>query len=60
MKKTSQGCTRFCPAGCGTNEFSAFALENSKCRPQDKTFTVLFFMMTTDPFIIKWEVLVIN
>jgi len=49
MKITSQGRSRLCLAGSGTNEFSAFTLENSKCRPQAKTFTMLFFMMTTEP-----------
>jgi len=48
MKITSQGRSRFCLAGSGTNEFSAFTLENSKCRPQDKTFPMLFFMIATD------------
>ncbi|HAJ73940.1 MAG TPA: hypothetical protein DCM49_03985 [Lachnospiraceae bacterium] len=60
MKITSQGRSLFCLEGSSTNEFSAFALENLKCRPQGKTFTMLFFMMTTDPFIMKWEVLVYN
>jgi len=42
MKITSQGRSRFCLAGSGTNVFSTFPLENSKHRPHDKPFTMLF------------------
>ena len=48
-EKSSSGRSRFCLAGSGTNEFSAFTLENSKGRPQAKTFTMLFFMIPTVP-----------
>ncbi len=38
MKNTSSGRSRFCLTGSGINEFSAFALENPKCRPQKTPF----------------------
>jgi len=38
MKNTSSGRSRFCLTGSGINDFSAFALENPKCRPQKTPF----------------------
>ena len=36
-----------CLAGSGTNEFSAFALENSKYRPRDEAIPMYIFMIAT-------------